>query len=107
MRKSLVRKMTKPNCFKCRWKRKISGSSHISCGHPSIEEIRDNPLFVIMVFLSEAGRLPPMCLDIKGLNIEADELAIQKGWFNFPFSFDPVWLKRCDGYEPIEDEEVV
>lgn len=36
------------------------------------------------------------------LNIKADPTGIKKGWFNFPFNFDPVWLDNCDGFEKVE-----
>ena len=28
-----------------------------------------------------------------------DEHGIKNGWFYYPFNFDPIWLKYCDGYE--------
>lgn len=28
--------------------------------------------------------------------------AIRRGWFYWPLSFDPVWLKSCDGFQPKE-----
>ena len=24
---------------------------------------------------------------------------IRNGWFNWPYSFDPIWLVSCDGFE--------
>lgn len=33
-------------------------------------------------------------------NVSADLHGIRKGWFVWPFNFDPVWLNTCDGYKP-------
>ena len=24
---------------------------------------------------------------------------VSKGWFNWPFNFDPIWLISCNGYK--------
>jgi hypothetical protein len=36
-------------------------------------------------------------------NVKGAAHGIKKGWFNFPFNFDPVWLENCDGFEKIEN----
>lgn len=33
-----------------------------------------------------------------------DEHGIKNGWFLHPFNFDPVWLRYCDGFEPIKPD---
>jgi len=30
---------------------------------------------------------------------------IRRGWFLWPFDFDPVWLITCDGFEAKESKE--
>jgi hypothetical protein len=37
-----------------------------------------------------------------GLNVKGDEYGISKGWFNWPYHFDPAWLEACDGFEQKE-----
>ncbi len=32
-------------------------------------------------------------------NVEGHELGIRKGYFFWPFCFDPRWVVKCDGYE--------
>lgn len=40
-------------------------------------------------------------LGMEILGIEANEDAIEEGWFDFPFNFDPRWIKKCDGFKEI------
>ena len=56
-------------CYECKYRGHIPGDAHSSC--------KRNPL----------------------PNVKGAEHGIKKGWFNFPFNFDPVWLESCDGYE--------
>lgn len=53
----------------------------------------------IMAIFASVGRVQPMAIGSKELNIKGDPHGIKKGWFNFPWNFDPVWLDNCDGYE--------
>ncbi len=32
--------------------------------------------------------------------VSAVEHGVKKGWFFWPFNFDPVWLVTCDGFIP-------
>lgn len=34
--------------------------------------------------------------------VNGDEYGIKKGWFMWPFNFDPIWLDECDGFEEIK-----
>lgn len=34
-----------------------------------------------------------------------DEHGISKGWFLFPFNFDPIWLRYCDGFQAKEEKD--
>lgn len=31
--------------------------------------------------------------------VKGHEIAVESGWFNWPHSFDPVWLLQCDGFK--------
>ena len=35
--------------------------------------------------------------------VEGDKYGIKNGWFDWPFSFDPVWLIKCDGFKRKEE----
>ena len=34
--------------------------------------------------------------------IKANITGIKRGWFNWPWNFDPVWLENCNAFEPKE-----
>jgi len=90
----------KPDCYKCRWRRNVPGDAHSKCEHPSLKEITDDPTLELLSFLSSAKRIsPPGPVTNSELNIKGNSHGISKGWFNFPFNFDPVWLENCDGFE--------
>ena len=36
-------------------------------------------------------------------NVKGHEHGIRKGWFFWPFNFDPVWVIECDGVQRKEE----
>jgi hypothetical protein len=38
------------------------------------------------------------CLEPKA-QISGNARAAQKGWFHWPWNFDPIWLEECSKYE--------
>jgi len=34
----------------------------------------------------------------KNTHVKGDKHGIKNGWFSWPFNFDPIWLKECDGF---------
>jgi hypothetical protein len=59
------------------------------CGHPKGCGSETNP-FTAM-FTKQA--------DPTALGIKANETGVRRGWFLWPFNFDPVWLEECSGWE--------
>ena len=92
------------DCYTCKHRGGVAGSAHICCRHPSLKSLHDNPKLQMLAIFASVGRVPPLAFTSKELNIKGDPHGIQKGWFNFPFNFDPVWLLNCDGYEAEKDE---
>lgn len=90
------------NCYECLHRRSNPGSAHSKCVHPSLPEMVNNPMVELMAVFASVGRAPQMAVSTKQLNIVGDEHGIKKGWFNFPWNFDPRWLRNCDGFEPKE-----
>lgn len=37
--------------------------------------------------------------DNPAANVVGDEIGIRKGWFRWPYNFDPTWLVSCDGFK--------
>ena len=92
------------NCYECEYRGRIAGSVHSKCDHPSISKVHDDPLLNLMATFASVGRAPTMNVSTEKLNIQADPNGVKKGWFNFPWNFDPRWLRNCDGFEPKEAE---
>jgi hypothetical protein len=59
-------------------RRDIPGDGQVQCAHP-----RADPLL-------QDGRI----------SVIADPRGVQQGSFAWPHSFDPAWLKFCDGFTP-------
>jgi len=93
--------MSKPNCFKCKWKKDLPGNADIGCSHPllPVEITDDNPLVMLMSILSSARKIPFSLSGNNPIGVIGDPHGIKKGWFNFPFSFDPTWLIQCKGFD--------
>lgn len=85
---------------KCKYQRKIPGDAHIRCAHPLIEEmypILKEPFTEALAMLG--GMLPNIQEVIDILGIQGIYTGIKRGWFNWPFNFDPLWLAACNGFE--------
>jgi hypothetical protein len=35
----------------------------------------------------------------RAANVTANPAGVRRGWFSWPYNFDPVWLVSCDGFE--------
>ena len=94
----------KPNCYECKHQGDNPGSAHIRCQHPKCSSKGANPLAEVFAILGSVGR-GPGAIDFdaaKELGIVGDAHGIRRGWFQFPYSFDPVWLVACNGFEKKE-----
>lgn len=97
--------MDKPNCYKCRHRRKVAGDAHSICEHPAVELVKDDVFSQILRLFGLAGKPVPVRA-VSGLNVTGNPHGIGRGWFNWPWNFDPVWLLTCDGFEEREEESV-
>lgn len=92
-------KQDKPNCYKCVFRREVPGDAHSSCAHPSVPE--GDAFGNLMATFASVGRVAPVA-DVKAaekLKISANPIGIRRGWFNWPWNFDPVWLQSCEGFK--------
>ena len=88
----------KPNCYKCKYRGEVVGSAHSSCQHPAVAKVNADPILNLMGILASVGRVPPITVGTKSLNVRGSRQGIEGGWFNWPFDFDPTWLENCDGF---------
>ncbi len=91
--------MNKPNCYKCKYRRKLAGDTHSSCNHPAYAEVSNNPFAQMLGIFASVGRGAPIQAKGEGITVRGNPHGIKKGWFNHPFNFDPIWLEECTGYE--------
>jgi hypothetical protein len=95
----------KANCFNCKWRGGVIGSVHSSCKHPDLKGTTNN-LDAVMAIFASVGRADPV-IDIQAISdkfqIKANYHGIKKGWFNWPWNFDPVWLENCNAFEVKEE----
>lgn len=86
-------------CYGCLYRRALQGDAHSACRHPATAEAwsldgLDGYAFMRIdgqTAIHESATSP-------ALNIRAERQGIASGWFNWPWNFDPVWLRNCDGF---------
>jgi hypothetical protein len=44
-----------------------------------------------------------LCVNLTA-HVTGAEHGIRRGWFSWPFNFDPIWLNTCDGFEAKEQK---
>jgi len=93
--------MDKPNCYKCKYRGTVPGDAHSSCEHPTIKDLKDDPLIQLIGIMGSVGRVSSTALQpiALRLGIKGNQHGIKSGWFNWPVNFDPIWLENCDGWE--------
>jgi hypothetical protein len=84
----------RPDCFKCRYRGNVPGSSHLSCHHP----VYDDPQIKFLSLLSAAGQMPGIKITVPGIIVKGNPVGIERGWFTHPVDFDPTWLEECSGF---------
>ena len=88
----------KPNCYECKWRGGVPGSCHSCCNHTDAGLENADPIMKLMSIFAGVGRVPPVMVGTDKFGVKGDPHGIKKGWFNFPFNFDPVWLEECNGF---------
>ena len=86
------------NCYECKYRGKVPGSCHICCEHPDAGLKNADPMLGLMAIFASVGRVPPVMAGTDKLGIKGNPHGISRGWFNFPFKFDPTWLENCNGF---------
>ena len=90
---------TKPNCYDCRWRRNLPGSAHSACHHPSNKKALSDPLNQLAAIFGGVGRIAPVSVPSEQIKVVGHPTGVRRGWFQWPFNFDPTWLQECSGFE--------
>jgi hypothetical protein len=97
------------NCYTCIYRGTIPGDCHSCCRHPDSGLGGDNsdPMLNLIAIFASVGRCAPITNlnGAKKLQICGDPHGIRNGWFNWPYNFDPTWLKSCNGFLSKEETE--
>ncbi|MFH1740951.1 MAG: hypothetical protein ABIH23_18265 [bacterium] len=93
--------MNKPNCYECKYRGSVPGDAHSCCRHPEAKAAHDDPMSALFAIFASVGRTDPQIGAVAAakLGIKAQRYGIVSGWFNWPWSYDPVWLTSCNGFE--------
>jgi hypothetical protein len=94
--------MIEKNCYKCKWRGTVPGDTHSCCRHPDLKDAGNDAFAGMMAIFASVGRTTPQ-ISIKAFaekfEIRANLHGIKKGWFNWPWNFDPLWLENCNAFE--------
>ncbi len=85
-------------CLSCKYRGNVIGSSHSRCKHPSVAKTARGELLAML-----AGSAFVELESARELDIQANPHGVRKGWFNWPYEFDPIWLENCNGFEQSEE----
>jgi hypothetical protein len=89
--------MAKPDCYKCEYRGDLPGDAHSCCKHPKNADLLNDPLAQLLGLFASVHRIEPVGVET-GLNVKGNPHGINRGRFNWPINFDPVWLEECDGF---------
>jgi len=89
-------------CWDCKYVGSIPGNAHKCCKHPDLNGATKDPIAGLMAILASVGRASPQ-IDIQAVSdkfqIQANYHGIKRGWFNWPWNFDPTWLENCNAFK--------
>ena len=84
-------------CYGCRHRRDIPGDAHSRCVHPDLGG--NDPLKELAGLLDIASG--DMSLATK-MGVRLDAHGVLNGWANWPYNFDPIWIKCCEKFEKLK-----
>jgi len=90
---SCSKPVEKPNCYRCRFRKELSGDAHSACGSYAADPI------ALLIFATGKSEFMTSKIHVRG-----NTHGVRSGWFMWPLNFDPTWLEICTGYMPkLED----
>lgn len=94
----------KNNCYTCEFRGSVPGDAHSCCRHPDLKGLTDDIGNLVDLLASMGGSSPITGVEaiqviMEKFEIRANIHGVKKGWFLWPFNFDPVWLLNCNAYK--------
>jgi len=102
LEKDKTLKNKRPDCYNCIYRGTVAGSCHSCCNHPTNTKTLNNPTAQLFGIMASVHRVAPVNVIPKKIKVVGNPHGIRKGWFNYPFNFDPVWLESCSGFKAKE-----
>ena len=100
-------KIMKNKCYQCKHRDSIPGDSHSRCMHPELKEFLESSVGQVLSMFNGRILTPEFSLKdmVQKFDIIANTHGIQKGWFNWPWNFDPLWLINCNRFEEQDENK--
>lgn len=95
-----TKKRGHPNCYDCEYRGELPGDAHSKCRHPAVIESTDGGMGMLLgLFVRSDPNMPERTMGIgdKIIKTRFSSYGIARGWANWPWNFDPIWLERCTG----------
>ncbi len=84
-------------CKECIHHRQLENSTHFKCISPLVIDPESNIESETLKLLG-IEQDPKLSPNSELLDLIVDIEGVMKGKFNWPFNFDPYWVKRCNGF---------
>ncbi len=94
---------TKPDCYKCAYRKGLPGDVHSRCAHPVVDMMDMVSKLETEIPKNEYIRAENNYNAASVLEIRGSMHGIGSGWFHWPWNYDPVWLRNCKGFITTED----
>ena len=90
------------DCYSCHWIRGLAGTVHVQCGHPDAAADQASSFTELMSIFASVQRVAPVTGQTAAdcLGVKMNPHGVSRGWCNWPWRFDPVWIDNCDGFIP-------
>jgi hypothetical protein len=88
------------NCYNCKFKGFVGGSTHISC---TVLRITGTDFKVeLLEFMLATNQVDLIDTRTNEPHVQINEYGRKSGWANYPLDFDPIWIDKCSFYTEYE-----
>lgn len=92
------------NCYSCKFRGSVIGSSHSSC-RAIRDSVTDQAKAQSLEFLLAFGGKEIL---VNGKSaVELDPHGVRNGWASWPIDFDPTWVRSCLFYNDKNQKEEI
>lgn len=85
-------------CLKCKYRGTVPNSVHSTCKHPHVLGMDSETYRTVIRRLAAEEEIIRIS---GGMSVHFEEQGVKGGWALWPFTFDPLWLIECLGFEEV------